>query len=149
MLAEAVGKWPGFTLEGGVCSLARRDGLATVMYTALEEMGELPEHYFQAVGSAAGAIASHEAAKRVREATASRRTALPRLSSLTELWLGPIQEGEIPRDFAVLLNLTRGGRARLSQDGVLQQAEPICVCGQHHRRALLARAPAHPHSRRQ
>ncbi|SCK37855.1 cysteate synthase [Streptomyces sp. WMMB 322] len=209
-LAEAVANRPGFTLEGGVRNVGRRDGLATVMYRAVEETGELPEHYFQAVGSAAGAIASHEAAKRLREGTASRRTALPRLflsqnagfapihtawqgrtgaltphdgshafadeltnrcppyevhsgvrDSLTEsagevltverasamaatkvFWdleqidLEPaaavaaaslftaVNEGKVPRDSSVLLNVTGGGRARLSQDFALQQAEP-------------------------
>ncbi|MFF4218480.1 cysteate synthase [Streptomyces nondiastaticus] len=70
-LSEEVAKWPGFTLEGGVRNVARRDGLGTVMYAAFEEMGRLPEYYFQAVGSAAGAIAVHEAAKRIRQATSS------------------------------------------------------------------------------
>jgi cysteate synthase len=78
-LSEEVAKWPGFSLEGGVRNVARRDGLSTVMYAAVEETGELPEYYFQAVGSAAGAIAVHEAAKRVRQATSSRATAVPRL----------------------------------------------------------------------
>ncbi|MGY0056175.1 cysteate synthase [Streptomyces sp. LZ34] len=80
-LSEAVGKLPGFQLEGGVRNVGRRDGLATVMYSAVEAMGELPDFYFQAVGSAAGGIAVHEAAKRLTAGTPwnSSKEALPRL----------------------------------------------------------------------
>ncbi|MFD9075110.1 pyridoxal-phosphate dependent enzyme, partial [Streptomyces lasiicapitis] len=76
-LSEEAAKWPGFVLEGGVRNVARRDGLGTVMYAAAEETGELPEYYFQAVGSAAGAIAVHEAAKRVRGPTSAPPAAPP------------------------------------------------------------------------
>ncbi|MER6146394.1 cysteate synthase [Streptomyces sparsogenes] len=80
-LSEAVGKTPGFQLEGGVRNVGRRDGLGTVMYAAVEAMGGLPDFYFQAVGSAAGGIAVHEAAKRlVAEASSpGAGAALPRL----------------------------------------------------------------------
>jgi cysteate synthase len=40
------------------------------MYSAFEAMGGLPEYYFQAVGSGAGAIAAFEAADRLRAAGA-------------------------------------------------------------------------------
>ncbi|MER5363290.1 cysteate synthase [Streptomyces sp. NPDC002785] len=89
-LSEEVAKWPGFSLEGGVRNVARRDGLSTVMYAAVEESGELPEYYFQAVGSAAGAIAVHEAAKRVRRAAAPE-AALPRLVLSQNAVFAPIQ----------------------------------------------------------
>ncbi|KAK1184580.1 cysteate synthase [Streptomyces sp. NBS 14/10] len=84
-LSEAVAKLTGFQLEGGVRNVGRRDGLATVMYSAVEAMGELPDFYFQAVGSAAGGIAVHEAAKRLMaagapsNASAASKEALPRL----------------------------------------------------------------------
>lgn len=81
-LSEAVGKLNGFQLEGGVRNVGRRDGLATVMYSAVEAMGELPDFYFQAVGSAAGGIAVHEAAKRLMAAGApsnASKEGLPRL----------------------------------------------------------------------
>jgi cysteate synthase len=64
-LSEQIGKLPGFTLEGGAKNVGRRDGLGTVMLTAFEEMGRLPDYYFQAVGSGTGAIAAHEAALRL------------------------------------------------------------------------------------
>ncbi len=89
-LSEAIGKQPGFHLEGGVRNVGRRDGLGTVMYSAMEEMGELPDYYFQAVGSAAGAIAVHEAAKRLRSATSVHTRPLPRLMLSQNACFAPI-----------------------------------------------------------
>lgn len=76
-LAAAVSEMPHFHPEGGVKNVGRRDGLATVLLAAYEEMGCLPSHYFQAVGSGTGAISVLEAAKRLRGATGD--LALPRL----------------------------------------------------------------------
>ena len=45
------------TYDGGGKNPARRDGLGTVMLEAVEKMKVLPNHYFQAVSSGAGAIA--------------------------------------------------------------------------------------------
>jgi cysteate synthase len=39
--------------------------MATAMLNAVEAIGRLPDCYFQAIGSGAGAIAAHEAAKRL------------------------------------------------------------------------------------
>jgi cysteate synthase len=55
----------GFIWEGGVRNVARRDGLGLVMLSAAEAMGRLPNYYFQAVGSAAGALGVFEAARRL------------------------------------------------------------------------------------
>ena len=66
-LAEAVAKKPGFFLEGGVRNVGRRDGMATALLHAVETVGHLPDYYFQAIGSGAGAIAAHEGAKRLVE----------------------------------------------------------------------------------
>jgi cysteate synthase len=76
-LASAVSREPSFRAEGGVRNVGRRDGLGTVLLSAFEEMNGMPSHYFQAVGSGAGAIAVLEAAKRLRRATGEAR--LPRL----------------------------------------------------------------------
>ena len=76
-LAAEVARMRPFQPEGGVMNVARRDGLATVLLAAFEEMRELPSHYFQAVGSGTGAIAVHEAAKRLR--SAAPELSLPRL----------------------------------------------------------------------
>jgi len=65
--AERIAREHGFVHEGGVKNIGRRDGLATAMLQAVEAIGKLPEYYFQAVGSGAGAIAAHEAAKRLVE----------------------------------------------------------------------------------
>lgn len=67
-LAAAISGIPPFCAEGGVKNVGRRDGLATVLLSAFEEMNCLPSHYFQAVGSGTGAISVLEAAKRLRGA---------------------------------------------------------------------------------
>ncbi len=67
-----------FVLEGGVRNIARRDGMGTALLAAVEAIGELPDFYFQAVGSAAGALAAHEAGLRII-ADGRYGTQLPRL----------------------------------------------------------------------
>jgi cysteate synthase len=54
-----------FILEGGVRNVARRDGLGIVMLAAADAIGAIPDYYFQAVGSAAGALGVREAALRL------------------------------------------------------------------------------------
>ena len=53
--------------EGGAKNVARRDGMATTMLSATTHIGEIPEYYFQAVGSGTGAIAAWEANLRLIE----------------------------------------------------------------------------------
>ncbi len=50
--------------EGGARNVARRDGMSTVMYDYVHRFGQLPDHYFQGVGSGTGAISVWEASKR-------------------------------------------------------------------------------------
>lgn len=64
-LADRISREDGFVCEGGVKNVGRRDGMATAMLNAVETMGRLPDYYFQAIGSGAGAIAAHEAAQRL------------------------------------------------------------------------------------
>ena len=64
-LADRVSSVDGFLAEGGVRNIARRDGLGTTMLNAVEAIGRIPDYYFQAIGSGAGAIAVYEAAKRL------------------------------------------------------------------------------------
>lgn len=52
---------PKFYAEGGAKNIARRDGMATTMLSATETIGQIPDYYFQAVGSGTGAIAAWEA----------------------------------------------------------------------------------------
>ncbi|MCG6498019.1 cysteate synthase [Kitasatospora sp. A2-31] len=64
-LADAIAARPGHRAEGGTRNVARRDGLGTALLAAAETIGRLPDHYVQAVGSGAGAIAAHQAARRL------------------------------------------------------------------------------------
>lgn len=65
VLADSVSQLAGFFPEGGVKNVGRRDGIGTTMLNAVETIGQLPDYYFQAIGSGAGGIAVHEAAKRL------------------------------------------------------------------------------------
>ncbi len=56
-----------FIAEGGAKNVARRDGMGTTMLSATTHIGEIPEYYFQAIGSGTGAIAAWEANLRLIE----------------------------------------------------------------------------------
>lgn len=56
-----------FFAEGGAKNVARRDGMGTTMLSAVNHIGEIPEYYFQAIGSGTGAIAAWEANLRLIE----------------------------------------------------------------------------------
>jgi cysteate synthase len=60
-LAGVIASLDGFAAEGGAKNVARRDGMGTTVLSAAHEIGEIPHHYFQAVGSGTGAIAAWEA----------------------------------------------------------------------------------------
>lgn len=47
--------------EGGARNIARRDGMGTTVLSAITTIGQIPELYFQAIGSGTGAIAAWEA----------------------------------------------------------------------------------------
>ena len=66
-LAGLFANLPGFVSEGGARNVARRDGMGTTVLSAVERIGEIPHHYFQAVGSGTGAIAAWEANLRLLE----------------------------------------------------------------------------------
>ena len=53
--------------EGGAKNIARRDGMATTVLSAVTTIGQIPDYYFQAVGSGTGAIAAWEANMRLIE----------------------------------------------------------------------------------
>jgi cysteate synthase len=89
-LAAAVSRMAPFYPEGGIRNVGRRDGLATVLMSAFEEMGCLPSHYFQAVGSGTGAIAVLEGARRVRDAVGGGQ--LPRLVLCQNMPFTPIYD---------------------------------------------------------
>ena len=60
-LSNLVCKIDGFFPEGGAKNVARRDGMATTVLSAVTTIGKIPDYYFQAVGSGTGAIAAWEA----------------------------------------------------------------------------------------
>jgi cysteate synthase len=66
-LSESVAKIPGFFAEGGVKNVARRAGLGTVLMSVFEKLWQMPDYYFQAIGSGTGAIAVHETARQLTE----------------------------------------------------------------------------------
>ena len=64
-LANHICELEPFFAEGGAKNVARRDGMGTVILAAAEAMKTMPHHYFQAVGSGTGAIATWEMAWRL------------------------------------------------------------------------------------
>lgn len=56
-----------FFAEGGAKNIARRDGMGTTLLSAIEAIGNIPDAYFQAVGSGTGAIAAWENNLRIIE----------------------------------------------------------------------------------
>lgn len=60
-------KGANFYAEGGAKNIARRDGMATTVLSAVTTIGRIPDYYFQAVGSGTGAIAAWEANQRLIE----------------------------------------------------------------------------------
>lgn len=64
-MAGAISRLEGFVNEGGAKNVGRRDGMGTTVLSAATTIGEIPDYYFQAVGSGTGAIAAHEASLRL------------------------------------------------------------------------------------
>jgi cysteate synthase len=60
-LSNLASQCEGFVTEGGAKNVARRDGMGTTMLSATTHIGEIPDYYFQAIGSGTGAIAAWEA----------------------------------------------------------------------------------------
>ncbi|MHA1221254.1 MAG: cysteate synthase [Candidatus Heimdallarchaeota archaeon] len=57
----------GVETEGGARNVARRDGMGTCFLEGVAEIGKMPKHYFQAIGSGTGGIAAWEASLRLIE----------------------------------------------------------------------------------
>jgi cysteate synthase len=64
-LSNLACKHDRFLPEGGAKNIARRDGMATTVLSAVTTIGKIPDYYFQAVGSGTGAIAAWEANQRL------------------------------------------------------------------------------------
>lgn len=66
-LSNLAAQLEGFIPEGGAKNVARRDGMGTTMLSAATFIKQIPDYYFQAVGSGTGAIAAWEANLRLIE----------------------------------------------------------------------------------
>jgi cysteate synthase len=66
-LSNIMAGMEGFIAEGGAKNVARRDGMGTTMLSATTTIGQIPDYYFQAIGSGTGAIAAWEANLRLLE----------------------------------------------------------------------------------
>ena len=66
-LGDAACTSPRFFPEGGAKNIARRDGMATTVLSAVQVIGRIPDAYFQAIGSGTGTIAAWEANLRLIE----------------------------------------------------------------------------------
>lgn len=66
-VARKLSSQKGFIRVGGTKNVAKRDGLATSLLAAIETTNEMPDHYFQAVGSGAGGIGVWEMSQRILE----------------------------------------------------------------------------------
>ena len=66
-LAQRICCLDAYFPEGGAKNIARRDGMGTVVLAAVEQIGRIPDHYFQSVGSGTGAVAAWEMSVRLRE----------------------------------------------------------------------------------
>jgi len=115
----------GFFPEGGARNVARRDGMGTVLLAAVEALGEMPEHYVQAVGSGTGAIAVWEM---------SRRLAQDRRFAGGSLRLHLVQN----EPFAPMTHAWRAGRRTLE---ALPEEASRRLVGALHSRVLSNRQP--------
>jgi cysteate synthase len=120
-----------FVLEGGVRNVGRRDGMGTVMLAAAEAIGTLPDDYFQAVGSAAGALAAHEAALRLR-ADGRFGSRLPRLMLSQNAPFTPIHDAWQAHSPALLARSPATTAAQLAKIGAFvlsNQSPPYALAG--------------------
>lgn len=60
-LGNLISRMEGFFPEGGATNVARRDGMGLTVLDAAVTLGQIPDHYFQAVGSGTGGISAWEA----------------------------------------------------------------------------------------
>jgi cysteate synthase len=124
-MAGWIASLPGFSAEGGVKNIARRAGLGTSLLSAVEAIGQLPDYYFQAVGSGAGAIGVHEAARRL-VSDGSYGTRLPRLMLSQNYPFTPLVDAWRARSRVLLSMEPHEGKRRIEQirAKVLSNREP-------------------------
>lgn len=66
-LGKIISQFDGFFPEGGARNVARRDGMGLTVVDATVTIGQIPDHYFQAVSSGTGGISAWEANLRFLE----------------------------------------------------------------------------------
>jgi len=109
-VGKQIAKLEGLVEEGGVKNVARRDGMGVVELEAAFSMHELPDFYFQAVGSGTGAIAAWEAFTRLI-ADGRFGAKMPRIVIAQN------------RPFAPMVSAWQAGRAELIADKDMIDAE--------------------------
>ncbi len=117
--------------EGGVRNVARRDGMGTTMLAAAEALGKLPDVYVQAVGSAAGALAVHEASARLI-ADGRYGTRPPRLVLAQNAPFSPIHDAWHRRQTALDEMSDAAAREAIAQIGapvLSNRTPPYAVSG--------------------
>ncbi|MCL2043120.1 MAG: cysteate synthase [Treponema sp.] len=113
--ANTIATMDGFINEGGAKNVGRRDGMGTTVLSAAETIGEIPDYYFQAVGSGTGAIAAHEANLRLSASGAFSRKMMRLIVSqnlpfipMVQAWkqksrdIAPMDEEEAKRQLSAI-----------------------------------------------
>lgn len=64
-LAKKFSYLNNYNYEGGFLNIGRRDALGIILLETFFKIKKIPKHYFQAIGSGTGAIATHETSLRL------------------------------------------------------------------------------------
>jgi cysteate synthase len=131
VIAKALAARDGYVFEGGVRNVGRRDGMGTALLAGVEAIGALPDAYVQAVGSAAGALAAHEAALRLLD-DGRFGTRLPRLLLAQNAPFTPIHDAWSRRSGALDERsplVARDQLARIGAAVLSNQAPPYATVG--------------------
>ncbi|MDB5093328.1 MAG: cysteate synthase, partial [Candidatus Eremiobacteraeota bacterium] len=131
VIAKALAARDGYVFEGGVRNVGRRDGMGTALLAGVEAIGALPDAYVQAVGSAAGALAAHEAALRLVD-DGRYGTRLPRLLLAQNAPFTPIHDAWSRRSAALDERsplVARDQLARIGAAVLSNQAPPYATAG--------------------
>mgnify|MGYP002399678057 CR=1 FL=1 len=131
VIAKRLASRDGYVFEGGVRNVGRRDGMGTALLAGVEAIGALPDAYVQAVGSAAGALAAHEAALRLLD-DGRFGTRLPRLLLAQNAPFTPIHDAWTRRSAALDERsplVARDQLARIGAAVLSNQAPPYATVG--------------------
>lgn len=131
-VAGRIAELPGFFAEGGAANVARRDGMGTVLLAAAEHIGQLPTHYFQAVGSGTGAIAAFEAAGRLLRAEEQFDSAPMRLHLAQNIPFTPMTNAWKRRSRTLDLGNERIAKeqiSRINADVLSNRTPPYALSG--------------------